>query len=161
MDKGVFSSGSVVYRIETVSKGWSVERKYKEFCELRVELERLHPGYVVPIIYAPANDKETNPDFIATVKPILQQFLDDVLRHPVLGCSELIFHFLHQTVQTSKKVDEFTKRLKLYSLMPLPKDVDEVRTTKGSAVVALTPELNTHIGNLHTVVEKLRQLYME
>jgi len=25
----------------------------------------------------------------------------------------------------------------------------------------LTPELNTHIGNLHTVVEKLRQLYME
>ena len=159
VDKGLFSSGSVVFRIDTPSKGWSVERKYKEFCELRRELDRLYPGNIAPPIYGPKNEKETNPKVMSGLRHVLQQFLDDILSHPLLNCSELIYYFLFIPVQNGKKVDEFGKRIKLYALAPAPKEIEEIKTYDGTAIIALTPEVNSRIDSLSASVGKLSVLY--
>ncbi len=161
VDRGIFSSGYVVYRISTASKGWSVERKFKEFSELRAELDRLFPGYMVPPLFCPTSVSEASPEFISVTRPILQQFLDDLLQHPVFNCSELVYYFLHYTVENEKKVDEFFKRVKLYSLTPAPREIEETKTEEGSAIVALTPETNTHVARICSSAPRLRALYIE
>ncbi len=161
VDKGLFSSGHVIFRIEVPSKGWSVERRFKEFGDLRIELERLHPATIVPPIYGPANEKDTKPETIANTRQVLQQFLDDLLKHPLLGCSELVYYFLQCPVQAGKKVDEFQKRQKLYSLMPVPKEVEEMKSEEGSAPVALTEGVNVHVETMNDSIAKLKQLYQE
>ncbi len=161
LGKGLFSSGYVAYKISTPSKGWTVERRYKEFGELRIELERLHPGYVVPPIYGPSDVDETSSEFIAATRPMLQQFLDDLLRHPLFHCSELVNCFLHNGVRGGRPVDEFYQRVRLYSLMPAPREIEEMKTCDGAATVALPPETKAHVEQLCDSADRLRRLYSE
>ena len=159
VDKGLFSSGHVTYKIEVPSKGWFVERRFKEFAELRVELERLNPSYLVPPIWGYPKEDEIKPSIMVEMKQQLQKFLDDLLAHPLLGCSELLYYFLYCPIKDGKKSDEFQRRIKLYSLMPIPKEAEEMKTDNGVAVVALSEELNGHIETMHDSVAKLKQLY--
>jgi len=98
---------------------------------------------------------------MANTRQVLQQFLDDIMKHPLFSCSELVYYFLNTSVQNGKKVDEYTKRLKLYSIMPVPKEAEEMKTEDGIAQVSLTEDLNTHIGSMNESVVKLKQLYQE
>ena len=141
-------------------KKWEVERKFKDFYDLRHEILRLNPGTLMPPVHDFTIDKNYQPECINQTKEMLQDFLDAVLRHPLFGCCELVYHFLHYPNE-NKKSDEFEKKVKSYSSMPVPLKIEEMKTVTGEAKIALTKETETYVETASASAAKLKDLYLE
>ena len=90
----MFKSKYVSYVIVTPLKGFSVERRYSDFLALRQEMMKDYPGYVIPPIPAKKIAGNADPAFIQERKGELQEFLTDVLKHPLLKSYDLFLKFI-------------------------------------------------------------------
>lgn len=143
----------MVYVIETKVKGWVVERRYNEFYELRTELVRLFPGYIVPPLPKKKSGKKTDPDFLATRKFQLQFFVNQCLRHPVLRSTTMLQSFL------SLPAKDWETKQKYLSKIPEPKDPTEIRTLEGIAKIGLNEYVQKYSADLSGSIEDLKKFY--
>lgn len=158
--KGVFSSGYVSYKVAVADKGWVVERRFKDFFELRRELIKHNPGSLIPPVHDFTVDRSYTPELISQTKEMLQDFLDSVLRHPLFGSCELVYYFLHYPCK-EKKADEFPRKLKAYATQPMPTNVEDMKTVDGEARIAVTKETAEYISTVNSAATKLKASYQE
>eukprot|EP00826_Nyctotherus_ovalis_P047292 TRINITY_DN5423_c0_g2_i11.p1 TRINITY_DN5423_c0_g2~~TRINITY_DN5423_c0_g2_i11.p1 ORF type:complete len:505 (-),score=152.73 TRINITY_DN5423_c0_g2_i11:66-1580(-) len=160
VNKGLFSEGELCFAVSVKEKEWSVERLFQDFRSLRVQLERINPGYIVPPVHDFTADKEMRADLIDDTKEMLQNFLDGVLAHPLFGSSELVYCFLCGK-QDNKAADMFPKRLKFYKDIPQRKHVKEMHREDGIGTVSTTKETDTYIKTLRKTSTRLKELYFD
>lgn len=124
-------------------------------------MHRLHPGYIIPPLNVESSKKDADPKVITSRMHKLQLFIDDILKHPLLRTSELVYYFLHQTIQGDKKIDEFPKRLKASALLPVPREIEDQKTAEGKASIAYPINLQVEVEKLTTTVPRITTLYKE
>ncbi len=145
----------MVYVIDTQPKGFHVERRYNEFVTFRAELMRLYPGYIVPPIPHKKTGKALEPTFISKRKELLQLFLSDLLKHPLLRTAELLFNFL------SLPTKDWEVKINVLAKMQPPKEPKECRTPEKRANVELTKASELYCVDLLNGVETLQSQYKE
>jgi len=158
--KGIFTPPQLCFIVSVEEKNWSVERYYQDFRNLRIQLERLNPGYLLPPVHDFTVDKGMRPDLINDTKEMLQNFLDGVLIHPFFGSSELVYYFLCKK-EDSKAEDEFYKYLKIYETKPKRKHVKDMHRDNGIGVISLTEDIDANIKSLKKSSERLKELYQK
>ncbi len=153
MNPGLFHSKYAVYVIATQPKEFQVERRYSDFSALRQEFFKHYPGYIIPPIPPKKVGKKLEPTFLQKRKIMLQQFLDDVLKHPMLRTSEIFMIFL------SVPGKDWTKGLA--KLGPAPKDIAECRTIEGQAKVEWDKPAEAFTANVTSSAKRLKEHYNE
>lgn len=128
--QGMFRSKYSSYLVKTLPKGWTSERRFESFVELRNLLLKNHPGYIIPPILSKVEKKLEQHD-LDKRKCYLERFLNDVVVHPVLKNSNIVFLFLSLA---SEK--EYELKIKPFAKAKLPKEVKDFSTLEGSAKIA-------------------------
>ena len=155
VDPGFLRSKYSSYSLKTLPKGWIAERKYEAFIDLRDAFTKMYPGYVIPPL-SKKPEKKLEPADLDKRRHHLELFLRDVLKHPVLRSSSLLFLFL--SVVSEK---EYEIKRKVYSKLPLPKDVSEIRTFDGSANVSYDVPLKKYCAGISAGNGRLKELHKE
>jgi hypothetical protein len=146
--------------VSVEEKDWLVERYLQDFRNLRRQLEKLNPGYLLPPIHDFTIDKEMRPDLVNDTKEMLQNFLDGVLVHPFFGSTELVYYFLCSK-HNNKTEDKFYYYLKINQAKPKPRHVKDMHRDNGIGVISLTKDINANINSLRKSSDKLKELYQE
>ncbi len=155
MDPGVFRSKVGAYVIKTSPKGWTVERKYAAFLEFREALVRMYPGYIVPPLSAKI-EKKLEPAYLEKTRHFAELFLNELLKHPVLRSSTLLFVFL--SVPSEK---EFEAKRKAYAKLPTPHEPVECRTPTTTANVSYDLPLKQYCSSLNSGLSSLKECFQE
>lgn len=142
-----------VYILSSKSKGTSVERRFSDFDNLRKELQKMYPGYIVPSIPKKKVGKAFEPAFLQKRKVQLQNFLKEIMFHPLLRSSELIITFL---TMTSK---DWENKSKAFAKTTPPKDISSFKTLEGSANVTLTKESELYCEKLSMICSGIKEEY--
>jgi len=121
---------------------------------------RLNPGALIPLVHDFTAEKTFTSELINQTRDILQDFLDVVLRHPLHGCNELVYYFLHYP-NKDKKADEFTRRAKLYAALPIPMHVEDMKTVNGEAKLSVTKEREKYVEMIAASALSLKASYQE
>ena len=130
-----FSSKYEVYIIKILQSGNVVKRRQTCFDELRGVLVKLYPGCAVPPLpRKPINRLEQ--EFLDKRKKKLQKFIDDILIHPVLRTSDLVWKFL--TLSDDKSYD---KSVRDNEAIPRPSHPSECITIEGRAKITCSHAL--------------------
>jgi len=140
----------VVYIITSKSKNISIERRYSDFDNLRRELIKLYPGYIIPPIPKKRTGKGFENLFLQKRKTTLQSFLNELVVHPLLKSSELVIAFL-----TASNKDWEVKAKNSMKIVP-PKDISHYRTIEGSAKIELAKDVEQYcdkVASLNTTLE--------
>ena len=103
---GLFSSSYIKYSIKTEPMGWLVKRTFSDIVWLRSTLQKIYPGLIVPPI-PKQKVKKTNNEFVTKRKSFLERFFNDLLEHPELRNSKILFYFL--SIQDEKKFKHAVK----------------------------------------------------
>ncbi len=155
MNPGFLKSKYVVYVISTQPRGLQAEHRYSDFVSLRDQLQRLYPGYVVPPLPKKKIGKKLDAIFLNKRKIKLQQFLNDLLKHPMLRATELFFQFLTLPAKDwDAKVKELIKA-------PGPKDPKECRTLDKVAKVEVTKASEAYCVEMFGDIATLKGQYKE
>lgn len=154
-DPGMFRSKYSSYFVKTFPKGWVSERKYESFVELRNLLLKNYPGYIIPPILSKTEKKLEQHD-LDKRKYYLERFLNDVVEHPVLKNSKIVFFFLSVT---SEK--EFESKIKPFAKAKLPKEVKDFSTLEGSAKIAYDSALAKYCYTLSNGNSLLKEYHRE
>ena len=145
----------MVYVISIQPKGLRVERRYNEFVTFRAELIRLYPGFVVPPIPKKKSGKRLEQAFINKRRALLQEFLTNVLKHPLLRSTTTLMQFL------SLEGKDWESYIKALTKAAGPKDVTEFKTMEGGANVELTPSAENYCSELPNALNALKGQYKE
>ncbi len=130
MNPGFFSPNYDAYTIRTNPAGTTVQRKQTDFADLRTDLFRLYPAYVVPPV--PKRPlKKLEPDLLEKRRQKYQLFLDDVMKHPVLRASEVVWNFLTVTSES-----EYDKKKRETDKIQRPRGPEECTTLEGKAIIS-------------------------
>ncbi len=155
VDPGIFRSKYTSYSLKTLPKAWVAERKYDWFLDLRDTFLKMYPGYIIPPLPRKP-EKKLEPSDVEKRRQCLEFFLNDVLKHPVLRTSSLLFLFL--SIPSEK---EYESKRKVYAKLPLPRDVTEIRTISGNARVSYDTPLKQYCSALGNGNGKLKELQKE
>lgn len=121
---------------------------------------RLNPGALIPPVHDFTADRSFKSELINQTKEMLQDFLDAVLRHPLFGCFELVYYFLHYP-DNNKKADIFPKKLRSYSTIAMPMQIEDMKTENGEAKISVTKETVDYVNNISTITSKLKESFQE
>jgi hypothetical protein len=135
IDPGMLRAKYVVYIITSKSKNTTVERRYSDFDNLRRELIKLYPGYIIPSIPKKKVGKGFENAFLQKRMTALQSFLNELMIHPLLKSSELVLAFL--TVSNK----EWEAKTKSFAKTLPPKEVSQYRTIEGNARIELSNDI--------------------
>jgi len=155
IDPGLLKGKYAVYVIVTPLKGYYVERRYSDFLNIRKEMIRLYPGYIVPPIPVKKFTNNLDPAFLQERKALLQEFLNDILKHPILKNCELFIQFI------SLSSKDWEERAKLFSKPILPRDIAQLVTISGKAKLHYSTETLNHCDRLNNIVKDMAETYKE
>ena len=115
----------------------------------------MYPGYIIPPLPGKL-EKNQEPAHIKKKRRFLQTFLNDVLKHPILRSSTLLFMFL--SISGEK---EYENKKKIYNKLPTPKYVTDCRTVSGTARVSFDESLQKYCSALSRGVTTLQDAFNE
>jgi len=110
---------------------------------------RIYPGFVIPPIPSKGRDNT----FLQKRKIILQQFLNDILIHPLLKRSELVKQFL------SLSDKEWTNTIESFDKYSTPREVVEFRTIEGEARIEVTEDTEIYCKQIFKLPRNIKQEY--
>jgi hypothetical protein len=119
-----------VYIITVPYKGSKVERKYNDFVNLRSNLIKFYPGYIISSLPKKPPQKFT-PEVLTKYKNKLQNFLNELFDHPLLKRSYILCQFVLE-----KNYKKFQKAKKKMSKDESPKCVTQCFSTEGAVDVS-------------------------
>ena len=151
INPGFLQRKYAAFIIETQPNGFNVERRYNDFVSFKKELAKIYSGYVLGQIPKKKTGKKFEKDFLNKRMKVLQSFLNDILKHPLLKTSELLFQFL------SLSQKEWKTKIASKSALPGPKEVSECRTLEGIANVSITDRAESRFSVLNTVILNLKE----
>lgn len=114
---------------------------------------KMHPGYIVPPI-PKRGDKNLEQPYLQKKKHFLQLFIDNILSHPILRTSSLVFYFLSITLEK-----EYDSKKKACVKLPKIKEAKDARTMKSTARVGYDQFLQQYCDALGIGVDQLSPLY--
>eukprot|EP00826_Nyctotherus_ovalis_P057795 TRINITY_DN7911_c0_g1_i1.p1 TRINITY_DN7911_c0_g1~~TRINITY_DN7911_c0_g1_i1.p1 ORF type:complete len:391 (-),score=152.57 TRINITY_DN7911_c0_g1_i1:133-1305(-) len=155
IDPGVLKGKYAVYVIVTPLKGYYVERRYSDFLSMRKELMRLYPGYVIPPMPVKRLANNLEPAFLQERKTLLQHFLSDILKHPILRNCELFTQFI------SLSSKEWEERAKCFSKPILPREIAQYVTVSGEAKLHYSAEALAYCERLNGTVKDMAEIFKE
>jgi len=155
IDPGIFKTSYVCYVINTPGKDYTVERRYSDFLALRQEMLRDFTGYVIPPIPIKKLTGNTDSELIQERKAELQMFLNDVLKHPLLGNYELFLKFI------SSSSKDWEERAKLIGKVIIPREVDQFETVEGQAKVLYSDRTKSYCDRLQAATKELKEIYQD
>lgn len=141
--------------IITALKGYSVERRYSDFLALRQEMLKDYPGYIIPPIPAKKLTGNVDPSFVQERRGELQEFLNDILRHPLLKNYELF----HKFISVSSK--EWEEKAKNFGKVTISKDVAQYETIEGEAKILFSDKTRDYCEMLTSSAKDLREAFKE
>ena len=151
----MFKSKYVSYVIVTPLKGFSVERRYSDFLALRQEMLKDYPGYVIPPIPAKKIAGNADPAFIQERKGELQEFLADVLKHPLIKSYDLFLKF----ISVSNK--EWEDTAKTFGKLLLAKEINQYETIEGEAKLLFSDRTRDYCEKLGASTKDLREAFKD
>lgn len=99
-----------VFEVTDMRTNVSVERRFKHFVWLHDQLTRIYPHFNVPQLPGKQVSGRFEHTFIERRRRALQRFLERIARHPVMGASAVVLHFLtaddHKNWKAGKRLSE-------------------------------------------------------
>ena len=150
----MFKKSYIMYILTTKSKGYSVERRYSDFLNMRQELIKRFPGYIIPPIPVKKLSKNLDPEFVHERRSSLQLFLKDILKHPLSRNSDIFEKFISAT---SKDWEEIAKLFKVN----VQKEIDQYETIEGKAKVDFDNHTIVYCDKIFTASKSLKEAYKD
>lgn len=99
-----------VFRVTDTRTKVTVDRRFKHFTWLHEQLVRIHPHFMIPQLPGKQVSGRFEQEFVERRRRGLQRFLDRIAKHPVLGSSAVLLHFLtaddHKNWKAGKRLSE-------------------------------------------------------
>eukprot|EP00826_Nyctotherus_ovalis_P013293 TRINITY_DN1356_c0_g4_i1.p1 TRINITY_DN1356_c0_g4~~TRINITY_DN1356_c0_g4_i1.p1 ORF type:complete len:398 (+),score=92.63 TRINITY_DN1356_c0_g4_i1:628-1821(+) len=153
VNPGLFHTKYIAYTIIVNPSGEEIVRRYSDFDALRQELVKNYPGYVIPAIPKKKITKKSETTFVQKRQDLLQRFLNELLRHPVLKNSELV----HQFLTLSSK--DWELRVRTTAKASFAKEMSDLRTVQGAAKVEITEENIKYCEQLSPMIAMAKERY--
>ena len=114
------------------------------------------------MLIAPIKDftfeKNLKDELINLTKDILQEFLNITLSHPVLGCHELVYWFLHYPNNDIKE-DKFSGKAKAYAKLDMETTVEKYSTENSEAKIEISNDMIAQVENIYDSSVIFKDLY--
>lgn len=99
-----------VFRVTDTRTNVTVDRRFKHFTWLHEQLCRIYPHFLIPPLPGKQVSGRFEDEFVERRRRALERFLDRVAKHPVLGSSAVLLHFLtaddHKNWKAGKRLSE-------------------------------------------------------
>jgi len=141
VNPGIFRKNYVACDIET--KDWRVTRREADFYSLKSILSKSYPGFIIPLL-PKALLTQFDSASLTRHKERFQNFLNELLMHPLLSISKGLICFL------SYSEDQFKVVKNELESLPPPKTVSECYTVSGFAQTHLDKPLSELCTNLYS-----------
>ena len=112
----------------------------------------MYPGIIVP--YLPKKIKNYDSEFIESERTSLQQFISDILDHPLLRRSKLVIDFL------SMSEGDWNESIKNFKKSKTPNEVAKIRTIEGKANVEITEDVENYCNGISALLNTFRNDYI-
>ena len=128
---GLFSKSFVTYLVKTTPFNFEVRRRFSDFEWLHNILMAQYINCIIPPIYKKTSLKiisvGNNDDLIINKRiNILQKFMKEIITHPLLRNSQILFDFI-----SIKDEKTFNNKKNIYNKLSTPTKVEQIKTLNG------------------------------
>lgn len=153
MEGGIFSKGYITYLVKTEPSKFEVRRRFSDFEWLREVLMNQYNNCIIPPVYE--KSYFMGPDNYTINKRIyiLQQFINEILFHPLLRNSQILYDFI-----SIKDKVEFNNKKNVYNTLSLPKKMEEMKSLSGEINVGINSQKSVFAENIKAITEGYEEL---
>ena len=131
IEGGLFSKSYVTYLVKTTPFNFEVRRRFSDFEWLHNILMAQYINCIIPPIYKKTSLKiisvGNNDDLIINKRiNILQKFMKEIVTHPLLRNSQILFDFI-----SIKDEKTFNNKKNIYNKLNTPTKVEQIKTLNG------------------------------
>ena len=150
---GLFSKSYITYLIKTKPFQFEVRRRFRDFNWLRGILTSQYPNCIIPPLGKSSFFINTDDYTISKRVGILQKFMTELVTHPLLRNSQILYDFL--SIEDKK---EFSNKKEVYNALSIPNKIEEMKTLSGEINVEINNEKNAFIEKIKKNCENNEEL---
>ena len=141
VDKGTFSKSYTTYLVETLPLNFQVRKRYSDFEYLYNSLISLYPNCLVPPISKKNYTDRFSENLIIKRTRTLKQFLDNIIIHPLMRNSDLVYKFL---TMKEEEFEDLKKKLKITT----PTIAKNLKSEEGTINISISKERENYLDNI-------------